>query len=623
MYTSDEEYMSDYSNNSYSSYDSPYSDNTSLYNDEAIIKNKYEILNSTESLSEKIQSESDNLLNFCPTLPNNVRSCLIILLNKFNWDVDTLSEKLMDNPNKILKECHLISQQENQQNNNNQNTCSRLKIDGQCLVCFEEGMALYSSKLCNHYYCRQCHIGHIEAKLTDYQSSLIPCIEPSCKLYLDPEFIKSLINKTERPKSFNLYQNKTVNSIVNSNPQTSWCCTPKCNGIIWVNNFSEAKKLKNYFLNTKIYKDLLKMDNDTTIQNIEINNTKTTDSNVNNLQIIKNCFNPEKLKIDCHLCNSQLCFNCSNYWHEPVTCEYLAKWKKKCVDDSETIKWIEVNCKECPKCGVNIEKNQGCNHMICKKDSCNHEFCWICLEPWVKHGNSWFKCDSITAKQQEEIEKQQAVSKNFVKKYQKCYNRYHSHEVSLKFETQNQLKLNKKMELLQENIGLSYIETEFLDKAATTLISCRRTLMYCYIFNYYLFNAGENSIDILFSDNLNDLHFKVETLSHLLEKYAATNIYNSNNNFSSDKNKKPEKSSRTNWVHKSNKNKSSIQKEIVIDVIKNTSNETKESIQEKYKEFKIFKDKIINQESYCSDRRVKLIENVIEGYDNNEWVFFE
>lgn len=34
--------------------------------------------------------------------------------------------------------------------------------------------------------------------------------------------------------------------------------------------------------------------------------------------------------------------------------------------------------KQCPKCGVYIERNQGCAQMLCK--SCKHTFCWYCLQ---------------------------------------------------------------------------------------------------------------------------------------------------------------------------------------------------------------------------------------------------
>lgn len=34
--------------------------------------------------------------------------------------------------------------------------------------------------------------------------------------------------------------------------------------------------------------------------------------------------------------------------------------------------------KQCPMCGVYIERNQGCAQMLCK--SCKHTFCWYCLQ---------------------------------------------------------------------------------------------------------------------------------------------------------------------------------------------------------------------------------------------------
>ena len=58
--------------------------------------------------------------------------------------------------------------------------------------------------------------------------------------------------------------------------------------------------------------------------------------------------------------------------------------------------WLRANTKNCPKCKVKIQKNDGCNHMTCKH--CTHEFCWICMGPWKEHGNNtggFFRCVMI------------------------------------------------------------------------------------------------------------------------------------------------------------------------------------------------------------------------------------
>ncbi|KAF0022036.1 hypothetical protein F2P81_025711 [Scophthalmus maximus] len=38
----------------------------------------------------------------------------------------------------------------------------------------------------------------------------------------------------------------------------------------------------------------------------------------------------------------------------------------------------ETPIKQCPMCGIYIERNQGCAQMLCK--SCKHTFCWYCLQ---------------------------------------------------------------------------------------------------------------------------------------------------------------------------------------------------------------------------------------------------
>ncbi|CAK85538.1 unnamed protein product (macronuclear) [Paramecium tetraurelia] len=38
---------------------------------------------------------------------------------------------------------------------------------------------------------------------------------------------------------------------------------------------------------------------------------------------------------------------------------------------------------ECPQCGVQIQRNGGCQHMTCK--ACQHQFCWYCKFRWNGH----------------------------------------------------------------------------------------------------------------------------------------------------------------------------------------------------------------------------------------------
>lgn len=44
-------------------------------------------------------------------------------------------------------------------------------------------------------------------------------------------------------------------------------------------------------------------------------------------------------------CLHVFCFVCGENWHDPVKCNLLRKWIKKCDDDSETSNWIAANTK--------------------------------------------------------------------------------------------------------------------------------------------------------------------------------------------------------------------------------------------------------------------------------------
>ena len=69
-------------------------------------------------------------------------------------------------------------------------------------------------------------------------------------------------------------------------------------------------------------------------------------------------------KISCPYCEFDMCLNCVRPYHEG-TCSELAAEEEKM-----TLKKIkDMGAKPCPRCGVNIEKNGGCNHMKCKSST--------------------------------------------------------------------------------------------------------------------------------------------------------------------------------------------------------------------------------------------------------------
>ena len=71
-----------------------------------------------------------------------------------------------------------------------------------------------------------------------------------------------------------------------------------------------------------------------------------------------------------------------------------------------------------------------------------------------------------------------------------------------------------KMDEMQSN-NMTWIEVQFLKKGVDILCQCRETLMYTYVFAYYLI---KNNQSIIFEDNQKDLEGATEKLSEYLER---------------------------------------------------------------------------------------------------------
>jgi ariadne-1 len=64
-------------------------------------------------------------------------------------------------------------------------------------------------------------------------------------------------------------------------------------------------------------------------------------------------------------------------------------------------------------------------------------------------------------------------------------------------------------------LGMSWIEVQFLDQASQALQQCRQVLKWTYAFAYYL---ARNNLTEIFEDNQKDLEMAVENLSEMFEK---------------------------------------------------------------------------------------------------------
>ena len=192
----------------------------------------------------------------------------------------------------------------------------------QCCVCFEAhdlNTTFHRLECCGHVYCKEC----IKAQL-DHLSITFPVasVTENCEhnfVWKDFEaLIKGKIIQLQDIKSSSLKHFVSQNSAVYHH-----CTTPDCDMVYIITETGE--------------------------------------------------------RFVCSQCGANICTRCHCKWHDGYdSCGAYQRRNDKDTVVEDWMKEDQSNRKNCPSCGVAIEKNKGCREVTCIK--CCAKICWMCLE---------------------------------------------------------------------------------------------------------------------------------------------------------------------------------------------------------------------------------------------------
>ncbi|TDL23774.1 hypothetical protein BD410DRAFT_768427 [Rickenella mellea] len=91
----------------------------------------------------------------------------------------------------------------------------------------------------------------------------------------------------------------------------------------------------------------------------------------------------EGTALRCPGCLNRICPACNVEFHDGLTC-HDQKYESS-AEKEEFLQWKAANgVRPCPKCGADLEKNGGCNHIKCA--NCRTHMCWVCMETFSEGG---------------------------------------------------------------------------------------------------------------------------------------------------------------------------------------------------------------------------------------------
>ncbi|XP_022772809.1 probable E3 ubiquitin-protein ligase ARI2 isoform X4 [Durio zibethinus] len=309
---------------------------------------------------------------------------------------------------------------------------------------------------------------HFIVKINEGQSRRIRCMALKCNAVCDEEKIRQLVSIRD-PNLSEKFDRVLLESYIEDNRRVKWCpSVPHCGNAIRIED-------------------------------------------------------DELCEVECP-CGMQFCFSCLSEAHSPCSCLMWELWSKKCQDESETVNWITINTKPCPKCHKPVEKNGGCNHVSCL---CGQSFCWICGTATGRDHTYTSITGHSCGRYKNDHEKKSELARHYLERYIHYHNRYKAHIDSLKLESKLKETIIGKINILEENLSTSK-DFSWIINGLYRLFRSRCILSYSYAFAYYMFGDDQFKDEMskterkikqnLFEDQQQQFEANVEKLSSVLEE---------------------------------------------------------------------------------------------------------
>ncbi|CCD63137.1 RBR-type E3 ubiquitin transferase [Caenorhabditis elegans] len=215
-----------------------------------------------------------------------------------------------------------------------------------CQVCFESQMGQHCIKFqpCSHVFCKSCTFNYYISIAKGFVSKPMSCLAEGC----ENEAQQGMVQEALGEELFAKYEAHMLEKAIREMDDSMECPNENCQMVAYL-----------------------------------------TDSQRN--------------LVECSYCNYSFCNLCKGTFHGVSRCKFrkedeeriMKEWNEADEAGKEEMYkrygeknmkaleerflnrgWLEENSKQCPKCLVYIEKDEGCNKMHCTK--CNASFCWLC-----------------------------------------------------------------------------------------------------------------------------------------------------------------------------------------------------------------------------------------------------